>query len=74
MQVYHGELTGEDPAEVANYFYDLPTTAKRRNAYIHPSTQVGSLRIVSLPELIEGNGLESKPGAFVYPGECFMGR
>ena len=73
--MYKGELRDEDHAEsVTTYFYDLPTTAKRRNAYIHPSTQVGSLRIVSLPELIEGNGQESKPGAFVYPGECFMGR
>ena len=73
--MYKGELRDEDHAEsISTYFYDLPTTAKRRNAYIHPSAQVGSLRIVNLPELIEGNGLESKPGAFVYPGEYFMAR
>ncbi|TBU43432.1 glycosyltransferase family 24 protein [Dichomitus squalens] len=68
LKVYRGELTDEDDAEsISTYFYDLPTTAKRRNMYVHPSTAVGGLRIFSLPELIESNGLESKPGAFVYP-------
>ncbi|KAI0754012.1 glycosyltransferase family 24 protein [Daedaleopsis nitida] len=68
-KVYSGELTDEDAAQVATYFYDLPTTAKRRNMYIHPSNKAGSLRIYSLPELIEGNGLSSAPGAFMYPPE-----
>lgn len=54
---------------MSTYFYDLPTTAKRRNTYIHPAQKAGSLRIYSLPELIERNGLNSTAGAFVYPSE-----
>ncbi|KAH9887933.1 glycosyltransferase family 24 protein [Cubamyces lactineus] len=67
IQVYKGELT--DGAEASTYFYDLPTTAKRRNTYIHPSQQAGSLRIFASPELIEGHGLSSTAGTFVYPDE-----
>lgn len=36
--------------------------------YIHPTQKTGGLRIYSLPELIERNGLNSSAGAFVYPG------
>lgn len=57
---------------MSTYFYDLPTTAKRRNTYIHPTQKAGSLRIYSLPELIERNGLNSTAGAFVYPSELVL--
>ena len=72
LKVYKGELTDEEHADgMATYFYDLPTTAKRRNAYVHPSSaKAGDLRIFALPDLVEANGLGSGPGAFVYPGEC----
>ena len=72
LKVYKGELTDEEHADgMATYFYDLPTTAKRRNAYVHPSSaKAGDLRIFALPDLVEANGLGSSPGAFVYPGEC----
>ncbi|PIL30079.1 hypothetical protein GSI_07656 [Ganoderma sinense ZZ0214-1] len=72
LKVYKGELTDEEHADgMATYFYDLPTTAKRRNAYVHPSAKAGAgdLRIFGLPDLIEANGLKSSPGAFVYPAE-----
>ena len=69
--MYHGELADADGESLSTYFYDLPTTAKRRNAYVHPSSaKAGDLRIFALPDLIEANGLGSGPGAFVYPGEC----
>ncbi|KAJ3001154.1 hypothetical protein NUW54_g6613 [Trametes sanguinea] len=67
MKVYKGELTDEDAGSISTYFYDLPTTAKRRNTYIHPTQKAGSLRIFALPELIEKNGLNSTAGAFIYP-------
>ncbi len=74
MRVYKGELTDEEHADsMATYFYDLPTTAKRRNKYVHASAKAGDLRIFSLPDLIEANGLKSTPGAFVYPGEYLIG-
>ncbi|KAI8974783.1 glycosyltransferase family 24 protein [Trametes punicea] len=69
MKVYKGELTDEDAGIVSTYFYDLPTTAKRRNTYIHPTQKAESLRIFPLPDLIEKNGLNSTAGAFVYPAE-----
>ena len=65
-KVYKGELTDED--SVSTYFYDLPTPARRRNMSIHPAAKAGSLRVFSLPELIERNGLRSTPGSFLYPG------
>ncbi|KAI0676218.1 glycosyltransferase family 24 protein [Trametes maxima] len=68
-KVYKGELTEDDAEKLSTYFYDLPTTAKRRNMYIHASQKPGNVRIFSLPELIERNGLNSTPGAFVYPAE-----
>jgi len=34
---------------MANYFYDLPTTSKRRNHYIHPLTGSKDVQIVNLP-------------------------
>ncbi|KAH9946426.1 glycosyltransferase family 24 protein [Epithele typhae] len=67
MKVYQGQLSDEHAAGVSTYFYDLPTTGKRRNVYIYPSSKPGSLRIFSLPELIGGNGLSSAPQAFVNP-------
>ncbi|OSD04995.1 glycosyltransferase family 24 protein [Trametes coccinea BRFM310] len=67
MKVYKGELTDDDAGSISTYFYDLPTTAKRRNTYIHPTKKAGSLRIFALPELIEKNGLNSTAGAFIYP-------
>ena len=67
LKVYKNELTEAD--DVANYFYDLPTTAKRRNMYINPSPKAGGLRIFSLPDLIERNGLRSTAGSFIYPGK-----
>ncbi|CDO68442.1 Glycosyltransferase Family 24 protein [Trametes cinnabarina] len=69
MKVYKGELTDEDAPKISTYFYDLPTTAKRRNTYIHPTQKAGSLRIFSLPELIKKNGLNSTAGAFIYPAD-----
>ncbi|KAI1789267.1 glycosyltransferase family 24 protein [Ganoderma leucocontextum] len=70
LKVYKGELTDEEHADsMATYFYDLPTTAKRRNMYIHRSAKAGDLRIFSLPDLIEANGLKSTHGTFVYPAD-----
>lgn len=35
------------------YFYDLPTTAKRRNKHIYPSSKAGSLKVFDLPLLFD---------------------
>ena len=47
---------------MSNYFYDLPTTSKRRNKYVHPSlTGPNGLRVHSLVDL-------DLPQGFVYYG------
>ena len=70
--MYHGELADADGESLSTYFYDLPTTSKRRNVYIHPLTKPGSLRILSLPEMIEASGMKSTPSAFIYPRRLFF--
>ena len=67
--MYRQELTEEHKDRLGTYFYDLPTTAKRRNVHIHPSSKTGGLRIWNLAELVERFGLKSSPGSFLYPRE-----
>ena len=40
------------------YFYNLPTTAKRRNKYVYPSSKAGSLEIFDLPNLFDEVGID----------------
>jgi len=55
---------------MSTYFYDLPTTSKRRNRYIIPSAP-GGLQIINVPEVLKSSGLESlgvgRGGAWIYP-------
>lgn len=52
---------------MSNYFYDLPTSSKRRNRYIFPSNAAGSLRIVNLPELFGRARFRVSPPTYIYP-------
>ncbi|GJE88514.1 Thioredoxin-like domain-containing protein [Phanerochaete sordida] len=65
--VFSGALTDDDAENVENYFYDLPSTAARRNRYIYPSDKTGELRIVNLPELLASAKSPSGSNAYVYP-------
>ena len=49
------------------YFYDLPTTSKRRNRYIFPSDP-SSLNIVNLPELFGKTRMRVSSSTYIYPG------
>ncbi|KAF9447216.1 glycosyltransferase family 24 protein [Macrolepiota fuliginosa MF-IS2] len=57
-----------DETNMETYFYDLPTTSKRRNRYIVPSTP-GGLKIVNVPEVMSSSELESVlgTGSWLYP-------
>ncbi|KAJ4473165.1 glycosyltransferase family 24 protein [Lentinula aciculospora] len=64
-EIYEGHLTDEDNERISNYFFDLPTTARRRNKYVVPSKD--NLDIISLPELSLISGPIFSSSSFVYP-------
>ncbi|KAJ3987860.1 glycosyltransferase family 24 protein [Lentinula detonsa] len=66
-EIYEGHLTDEDNERISNYFFDLPTTARRRNKYVVPTKD--DLDIISLPELLPRSGSLFAPSSFVYPTE-----
>ena len=37
VQLYYGRISDADSTRMSTFFYDLPTTSPRRNAYIYPS-------------------------------------
>ncbi|KAI0948225.1 hypothetical protein AcW1_009797 [Taiwanofungus camphoratus] len=66
-QLSLGKLSDNDLGRISTYFYDLPAAAKRRNRYIYPSSKAGSLRVVSLPELLDRTAFPRDSGSFLYP-------
>ncbi|WVN85210.1 uncharacterized protein L203_100355 [Cryptococcus depauperatus CBS 7841] len=59
-------LAGTIPENVSTLFYDLPTTAKRRSAFVVPNKE-NKLEAFNLLEIFAGD-VESKLGtAFIYP-------
>ncbi|KAE9396725.1 glycosyltransferase family 24 protein [Gymnopus androsaceus JB14] len=66
-EIYAGHLTDDDNETISTYFYDLPTTRRRRSKYVLPSKD--NLEIVSLPELLSESGFGVTPASFVYPAE-----
>jgi UDP-glucose:glycoprotein glucosyltransferase len=74
-QIYEGRIKDAQTESLSTYFYDQPTTDKRRNRYIYP-TVAGSLKIVNMVELFARTGFEAfasvegRALAFVYPREC----
>ncbi|EKM57416.1 glycosyltransferase family 24 protein [Phanerochaete carnosa HHB-10118-sp] len=65
-QLLAGALTDDDAEHIATYFYDLPTTAARRNRYIYPSGKNSEL-VLNVPELLAKASFSSGQDAFVYP-------
>jgi len=53
------------------YFYDLPTTAKRRNRYVYPSSKAGSLKIFDMPEILEEVGIDRTSIDYLTPRKHF---
>lgn len=51
---------------MSNYFYDLPTTSKRRNQYIYPSGS-SPLRIFNLHDLFAQTLFSVSPASYLYP-------
>ena len=59
----------QDGDSVENLFYDLPTTPKRRNRYLYPSSGPEDLRIHALPQLLKRINLWDID--YVWPGMTF---
>ncbi|EEB91088.1 hypothetical protein MPER_10618, partial [Moniliophthora perniciosa FA553] len=73
--LYEGHITPPSPDEAADpdkpfsmsyYFYDLPTTAKRRNKYIVPPSN-DELKLVNLAEVFENSAFQLANGGYLYP-------
>ena len=61
---YEGHIKNGDSVE--NLFYDLLTTPKRRNKYLYPSAEPGSLRVHAMPQLLKRTGLGNME--YIWPG------
>jgi len=71
-KVYEGVVSDETRGEsMTNYFYDLPTTSKRRNRYIFPPNSPGSLKIANLPDLFSRKQF-NRLSPYVYPRKLFV--
>ena len=68
-QLASGEGHIQNKDNVENLFYDLPTTPKRRNRYLYPSSEPESLRIQALPQLLKRINLWDMD--YVWPGTSF---
>uniref|UniRef100_A0A8H8CJL8 Glycosyltransferase family 24 protein n=1 Tax=Psilocybe cubensis TaxID=181762 RepID=A0A8H8CJL8_PSICU len=67
-KVYAGVLADDAEREtMSNYFYDLPTTSKRRNKYIYPAAGSKSVHIVNLPEVFAKSRFRLSSSAYLYP-------
>ncbi|KAL6299204.1 glycosyltransferase family 24 protein [Sparassis latifolia] len=64
-QIATGHLRDNDIETISTYFYDLPTTAKRRNTYIH--TGKSGMNMINLPDLL--SRVKYPSGSFVYPSD-----
>lgn len=69
LQLYSGTLADDIP-DISVYFYDLPTSAKRRNKHVYPPSTPGSLRIVNLPDIFARTEFFPQHGSFISPGSC----
>jgi hypothetical protein len=66
LQVYGGQLGDTEAISITNFFYDLPTSNKRRNPYIYENSK-NPLRLYSLPDLFDRTPSYGKISGFVYP-------
>ncbi|KAI3613174.1 glycoprotein glucosyltransferase [Moniliophthora roreri] len=56
----------DKPFSMTYHFYDLPTTAKRRNKYIVPPSN-DKLKLVNLAEVLENSAFQIANGGYLYP-------
>lgn len=60
-------IQGETPSDLSTFFYDLPSTAGRRNKLIQPSQGEYKLKVFSLPELFRDEPTGKLASQFLYP-------
>ena len=69
-KIFTGKIPLEDSDSInmSTFFYDLPSTLKRRNKYIYPAPGE-NIRVIPLPDLYLEANITETAGSFVYPGE-----
>lgn len=73
-EVQAGRLRNTPELDMSVYFYDLPSTPKRRNRYLFPD-ETTPLRVHRLDMLFTGAGFKYPYEDLVYPGKVlFMSR
>lgn len=60
-----------DTDNVSTYFYDIPTTYKKRNAHVFPAPPLHPLRIVNLVEIFSSVDPELAWSPFIEGGQFF---
>ncbi|KAF8888622.1 UDP-glucose:glycoprotein glucosyltransferase-domain-containing protein [Infundibulicybe gibba] len=53
------------------FFYDQPTSSKRRNRFVYPSS-AADLRLFNLPDVFARIGFWSQFNSFLYPGDSVV--
>jgi len=70
FQLYLDALSN-DIADMSVYFYDLPTSGRRRNKLVYPSGKLSDTQLTSLPQLFEATGFKAKAGSYLQWREAF---
>ncbi|WVF72342.1 hypothetical protein IAT40_007156 [Kwoniella sp. CBS 6097] len=60
-------MLGDQPENLDTYFYDLPSTATRRNKLINPGQGDSKLKVFNLVNLFEGDITKRLTEDFIYP-------
>ncbi|KAF8137406.1 glycosyltransferase family 24 protein [Boletus edulis] len=76
-KIYTGGITDSDTPLMPTFFYDLPSTLRRRNPYILVDSPSGrgrgleksSLQMFNLPEVFSKAGFRTTDGSFVVPSQ-----
>ncbi|WRT66985.1 uncharacterized protein IL334_003951 [Kwoniella shivajii] len=60
-------MLGEQPSDLAHFFYDLPSTSKRRNKLVNPGQGEAKLKTFNLIDIFQGDATKRLTNDFVYP-------
>lgn len=66
-EVQVGRLSSNQPVDMSTYFYDLPSTPKRRNRFLFPDPETSPLRVERLDTLFRTSGFEWPNEDLLYP-------
>ncbi|KAG8807237.1 hypothetical protein FRC17_004564 [Serendipita sp. 399] len=68
-EVQIGKVSSSSGVDFSTYFYDLPSTPKRRNRYLFPDPETSPLQVKRLDALFRGAGFEYPYRDLLTPAE-----